>query len=285
MSQENVERLHEIYELMNTRFDALKGGDLDPLLAFFDPEVVIELVDAPDPGTYHGHDGVRSWFNDVFGPWAAYHVKAEDIKESGEWTVALLHTISARRGEWRRAGASNSHLPSVSRRQNRARPHISGSRRGPRSLRPVGARRSRRLLSLRDTARAMSQENVDVFLEGSDALRRGEVEAILDRVSEDVVWIAARSAVEGTYHGHEGLRRFVADNAENFEVFEPNFDEVRDLGARVLAFGRFRIRARGSGVETTFPVAGIATYRDGKLVSWEDFRERHLALEAAGLRE
>ena len=91
MSQENVERLHEIYELMNTRFDALKGGDLDPLLAFFDPEVVIELVDAPDPGTYHGHDGVRSWFNDVFGPWAAYHVEAEDIKESGGWTVALLH--------------------------------------------------------------------------------------------------------------------------------------------------------------------------------------------------
>jgi hypothetical protein len=41
----------------------------------------------------------------------------------------------------------------------------------------------------------------------------------------------------------------------------------------------------GSGVETDFPVAGIATYREGKLVRWEDFRERHLALEAAGLRE
>jgi hypothetical protein len=38
-------------------------------------------------------------------------------------------------------------------------------------------------------------------------------------------------------------------------------------------------------VETDFPVAGIATYREGKLVRWEDFRERHLALEAVGLRE
>ena len=91
MSQ-NVEMLREAYELLNTHFAQLKGGDLDPFLAFFDPEVVIELVDAPDPGTYHGHDGVRSWFNDVFGPWAAYHVEAEDIKESGQWTVALLHT-------------------------------------------------------------------------------------------------------------------------------------------------------------------------------------------------
>jgi ketosteroid isomerase-like protein len=131
----------------------------------------------------------------------------------------------------------------------------------------------------------MSQENVALFWEGIDAMRRGDVEAMLDGMGEDVVWIAARSAVEGAYHGHEGLRRFLADNAENFEVFEPDFTEVRDLGDRVLAFGRFRIRARGSGVDTDFPVAGIATYSDGKLVRWEDFRERRLALEAAGLSE
>ena len=92
MLQENAEKLGEIYELLNTRFAALKRGDMDDFLAFFDPEVVIETVDAPDPETYHGHDGVRSWFNDAFGPWATVHVEAEDIKESGLWTVALLHT-------------------------------------------------------------------------------------------------------------------------------------------------------------------------------------------------
>jgi ketosteroid isomerase-like protein len=80
------------YELMNTRFAALKGGDMDDLLAFFDPEVVIEMVDAPDPETYRGHDGVRRWFDDAFGPWAAVQVEAEDIKESGPWTVAVLRT-------------------------------------------------------------------------------------------------------------------------------------------------------------------------------------------------
>ena len=106
MSQENLKKLLEAYELLNTRFAALKGGDMDDLLAFFDPEVVIETVDAPDPGIYHGHDGVRSWFNDVFGPWAAYHVEAEDIKQSGEWTVALLR-ISLR-GE---ASGVESELP------------------------------------------------------------------------------------------------------------------------------------------------------------------------------
>ena len=91
MSQK-ADRLHEAYELMNTRFAALKAGDMDDLLAFFDPDVVIEMVDAPDPETYHGHDGVRRWFNDAFGPWAAFHIEAEDIKESGQWTIALLRT-------------------------------------------------------------------------------------------------------------------------------------------------------------------------------------------------
>jgi ketosteroid isomerase-like protein len=89
---ENVEVLREAYELLNTHFAQLKGGDLDPLFAFFDPDVVIEMADTPDPETYHGHDGVRSWFNDAFGPWAAIYVEAEEIKESGEWTVALLRT-------------------------------------------------------------------------------------------------------------------------------------------------------------------------------------------------
>ena len=90
MSQEKAEKLCQIYELMNTRFAALKSGDMDDFLAFFDPEVVIETVDAPDPETYHGHDGVRRWFDDVYGPWAAVHIEVEDIKESGQWTVALL---------------------------------------------------------------------------------------------------------------------------------------------------------------------------------------------------
>jgi ketosteroid isomerase-like protein len=131
----------------------------------------------------------------------------------------------------------------------------------------------------------MSQKNMRVFEEAGDALSRGDIEGFLRLVDEDVVWIAARSAVEGAYRGHDGLRKFFADNDENFEVFEPDFREVRDLGERILAVGTIHIRARGSTVETDIPVAGIFTFRRGKLVRWEDFRERRLALEAVGLSE
>jgi ketosteroid isomerase-like protein len=90
MSEENVERLREAYELINNEFAALKRGELDGLLAFFDPDVVIEYVDAPDPEQYEGHDGVRKWFHDSFGVWEAVSVEAEEFIEVGDWTVVQL---------------------------------------------------------------------------------------------------------------------------------------------------------------------------------------------------
>ena len=132
----------------------------------------------------------------------------------------------------------------------------------------------------------MSDENVEAFLEVNEAIRRGDVEALLRHVDEEGVLLAARSAVEGAYRGHDGIRRFMADNSENFEKFEPDFRDVRDLGDRVLAIGTIRVRGRGSGVETDISVAGVATFNyEGKMVRGEDFRERHLALESVGLQD
>ena len=132
----------------------------------------------------------------------------------------------------------------------------------------------------------MSQENVELFHRGVIAVNRGDIEYMVRHSTEDVVFIPARSAVEGPFVGHEGLRRFFADNAANFETFRASYDDVRDLGDdRVLAIGTIHIRGRGGGVETDIPDAGVMTFRDGKMSRWEDFRERHLALKAVGLEE
>jgi ketosteroid isomerase-like protein len=127
---------------------------------------------------------------------------------------------------------------------------------------------------------------VELFHRVNAAINRGDVEYAVGHSTEDVVIIAARSAVEGPFVGHEGVRKFFADSATNFEVFQARYDDVRDLGEdRVLAIGTIHIRGRGAGVETDIPVAGIATYRGGKLSRWEDFRERRAALKAVGLAE
>jgi ketosteroid isomerase-like protein len=131
----------------------------------------------------------------------------------------------------------------------------------------------------------MSQDNVEAFRQTAEAISQGAVEAALALVAEDAVVKAARSAVQGDYLGHDGVRQFFADNAESFEVFQLNLHEVRDLGDKVLAIGTIRLRGREGGVETEVPMAGVAVFRSGKLSRWEDFRDRRLALEAVGLRE
>ena len=131
----------------------------------------------------------------------------------------------------------------------------------------------------------MSLENVEVFRQAAEAINQGDVEAALALVADDAIVKAARSAVQGDYLGHDGVRQFLADTAESFELFQLNPVEVRDLGDQVLAIGTIRLRGRGGGVEMEVPMAGVAVIRSGKLNRWEDFRDRRLALEAVGLSE
>jgi ketosteroid isomerase-like protein len=116
------------------------------------------------------------------------------------------------------------------------------------------------------------------------AVNRRDLAYLINHTTEDFVLI--RSAVEGAFVGHEGVRRFLADNAENFELFELRADDVRAVGDdRVLVTGTVHVRSSGGGVELDFPFAVVDTFRDGKASRSEDFRDRRLALKAVGLEE
>ena len=129
----------------------------------------------------------------------------------------------------------------------------------------------------------MSQENVEVVRRSADALNRSDQEALLDIFDEDGVFEPLRAGVQGAYRGHEGIREFMADTAQSFDVFHVSFDDVRDLGARVLAIGTIRVRGRGSGAEAEVVTAGIFTLRQDRVTHFKDFGDREQALEAAVL--
>jgi ketosteroid isomerase-like protein len=131
----------------------------------------------------------------------------------------------------------------------------------------------------------MSQENVETIRRCDAAISRGDVDSYLLGIHPDVEFIPRRAAVQGTYHGHAGMRKYITENAESFDLFEVGNTEFRDLGDRVLAFGTVRVRGRESGVEVTQPTALLVMFRDGKIIRFEDFGERSQALEAAGLSE
>jgi ketosteroid isomerase-like protein len=132
----------------------------------------------------------------------------------------------------------------------------------------------------------VARENVEAVRLLTAAMNRGDAECVIRHTTTDVVMILARSAVEGPFVGHEGVRRVFADSRESFEVFELHEQEVRDLGDdRVFSCGVVHVRGRGGGVEVDIPYAGITTFRDGMVSRWEDFRERSLALKSVGLRD
>jgi ketosteroid isomerase-like protein len=131
----------------------------------------------------------------------------------------------------------------------------------------------------------MSQENVNAFWRDLDAFQRGDFDAWVGGFHDDCEFVPRRAPIQGTYRGHDALREFLADNAENFDLFHPAYESARDVGDSVLAIGKLRVRGKGSGVDVEVPSALVLTYCDGKCVRFQDFGERREALEAVGLRQ
>ena len=129
----------------------------------------------------------------------------------------------------------------------------------------------------------MAADNIELFQRAARVFGQGDVKTALELTSEDIEFIALRSATEGPYMGHEGIRKFLEDTRESFELFDPHYEDVRDLGdGRVLGLGAIRIRGRGSGVETDVPSAVIVRIREGRITHLRDYGDREAALDAAG---
>jgi ketosteroid isomerase-like protein len=126
--------------------------------------------------------------------------------------------------------------------------------------------------------------HIEAFLRGVDAINRLDVEAALALTHPDGVFEPLRSQTEGAFLGEEGMRRFLADTADAFELFKATYTDLRDLGGeRLIAIGSIRIRGRESGVEQDVVSAAIVEFRDGRMWSYRDYGNRRLALETAGL--
>jgi uncharacterized protein len=133
----------------------------------------------------------------------------------------------------------------------------------------------------------MSQENVEVARKILDAVNRRDAEAMLPYADPEIdLQSPIIGGVEGnTYHGHQGVRDWIAETDAAFEElrFEP--EEFRDLGDDVLIIGRLHARGRESGVEIDSPSAWLGTFRDGKGVRGRGFLSIQEALEAASLEK
>jgi ketosteroid isomerase-like protein len=135
----------------------------------------------------------------------------------------------------------------------------------------------------------MSQENVEAFKSAVEANNRGDYEALIARMHPDVEWHAVFQVMFGgqarVCRGHEGVREYLRDLDEAFDVRQVEILEFRDMGKRIVAIGQVRGRGRVSGAELDSPISFVAEFTDGKVIRMSDYLNATEALEAAGLSE
>jgi ketosteroid isomerase-like protein len=134
----------------------------------------------------------------------------------------------------------------------------------------------------------MSQENVEAARAQYENWNARELEAWIAGFHPEVDYTSSVTAGlfgQGDYHGHEGMRSFVAQYLEAWEYFRLEPREYIPADDRVVvvmdAFGR----GRTSGVVVEHEIAHIWSFRDGLAVRHESYASREEALEAVGLSE
>jgi ketosteroid isomerase-like protein len=133
----------------------------------------------------------------------------------------------------------------------------------------------------------MSQEDVEAARAQYERWNDGEIEAWIAGFHPAVQYVSSVTAGlygEGEYHGHKGMRKFVAQFFEAWESFQLEPREYISADDRVIVVMRGFGRGRGSGVVVEHEVAHIWSFRDGLAVRHESYPSREEALEAVGLR-
>ena len=138
--------------------------------------------------------------------------------------------------------------------------------------------------SRRDTAWAMSQENVEI-------VRRAfgyEIYGLGDRAEAEAIFdpdFVMNPTEEGPSYGLDAIRDNFERWAGAWEDLQVTGEEFLDAGDRVLVTEHHSGRGRGSGIEVDTRLYSVYTVRDGKVVRADEYTERAEALAAAGLSE
>jgi ketosteroid isomerase-like protein len=130
----------------------------------------------------------------------------------------------------------------------------------------------------------MAQDALSVVQEVYGAFGRGDIPAILGKLTPDVVWaVEGREGAYptfGTRHGPNGaLSFFVAlGETEDITAFEPQ--TFHPSGDTVLVQGRIGVKLRNNGKALDYDWTHIFTVRDGKVAAFKELYDTAMVVEA-----
>ena len=123
--------------------------------------------------------------------------------------------------------------------------------------------------------------NLAIVRRSYDAFARGDMDAVVADMADDIVWEQAQGLPHGgTYNGLAAVRRAVFDplDADWWNEFSAEPSEFVEADEQVLVLGRYRGRAKATGRRLDVPFAHLWTLREGRAVRFRQF------LDTAGWR-
>jgi ketosteroid isomerase-like protein len=113
-----------------------------------------------------------------------------------------------------------------------------------------------------------------------EALNRGDVDGMLERMDPDFEWRPLESSPVGggVYRGHEQVRRYVEDWLGTFDNLRIDLEEPTEVADRVVALVHGHGRGRASGLQLDTRFCQVWTVRDGMAVGMGEYATRELAL-------
>jgi ketosteroid isomerase-like protein len=131
----------------------------------------------------------------------------------------------------------------------------------------------------------MAQENVELAEQAFDAFNRRDLGAFLALMDAEVEAGSRLVAMEGGYHGHDGLRRWWQNLLDAIPDYTLETVEARALGDLTLT----TLRTRGHGADSDTPIEDtvwvVVDWRDKQVVRWRVLSTEAEALEAVGVSE
>jgi ketosteroid isomerase-like protein len=128
----------------------------------------------------------------------------------------------------------------------------------------------------------VSQENVDLYRKWFDAMTRGDLDAVVAHWDPDMLVRTDPGWPEQRIYGREAVLVWMRGALESMG---PDFrvEEIVDLGDRVLARWCWNASGQQSGIGGELRYSEIVTYREGRAILIEHFRDHEQALKAVGL--
>jgi ketosteroid isomerase-like protein len=130
-------------------------------------------------------------------------------------------------------------------------------------------------------------DNLTAVRHAYDAFARGDVQAILAILDDNIEWYEAEHITYwpgGPFVGRQAIvQGLFARIPQDFDGFTVDVRRIVGCGATVVVEARYRATAKATGKRLDAQVAHVWDFRDGKVVRWQQYSDTWQFAQVTGV--